>query len=355
VAISLGEGGADRSCALLSRMLDEQGFEVHIAILTDLVNFPYAGTLLNLGALKLEKDSFLRRFLRLRKLKRYLKEEGIDLVIDHRPKNNYQRELFYRNYVYKGLSTVYVVHSFQLATYFGTDPQQFKKLYTPNTTTVVVSEGIKEKLDTELQLPKVEVVYNAFDASWNLQAQQASQVKDGSYLLSYGRLDDDVKDLSFLLESYHHSRLWEQGCSLVLMGEGKDEYKLKSKAKDLSITEHVQFLPYTSNPFPVIANAHAVCLTSHWEGFPMVLVESLSLGIPVVSLDIETGPSEIVQHRKNGLLVSERRVAAFAGAIGEMYTDRELHENCKAHAKPSVSKFSMTAVGEAWRKLLTNA
>ena len=43
VAISLGKGGADRSCALVSQMLHEQGFDVHIAVLNDQIAFPYDG------------------------------------------------------------------------------------------------------------------------------------------------------------------------------------------------------------------------------------------------------------------------------------------------------------------------
>ena len=355
VAISLGEGGADRSCALLSHMLVAQGFDVHIAILNDNVAFSYAGTLLNLGALKLEKDNFMRRFLRLRKLKRYLKEEQIDLVIDHRPKNNYKRELFYQNYVYKDIKTIYVIHSYRMRTYFGPDPLQFKTIYSKNFKSIVVSEGIRNYLNSMFTIPNLEVIHNPFDEAWLEKAKEEVSLPNGNYLLSYGRLDDDVKDISFLLESYHKSQLWEEGFRLVLMGEGKDEYKLKSRAKDLSLTDHVEFLSFTANPFPIIAKAHGVCLTSKWEGFPMVLVESLSLGIPVVSLDIKSGPSEIIEHGRNGLLIPVREVGAFAEALRDLCLNKSLYEKCKANAKASVAKFSMAAIGKAWSNLLTDA
>lgn len=354
VAISLGKGGADRSCALLSEMLSEQGFEVHLAILNDEIAFNHKAKLLNLGKLKKGQDSFLKRFFRIKKLKRYLQKEGITHIIDHRPKNNYKRELFYKNYVYKGLQTVYVVHSFKTATYFGEEPLKMKELYERNLKTVTVSKAIQNKLKTELKLDNTECIYNPFDTAWKEKSEEAIFPLKQPFILSYGRIDDDVKDFSFLMRSYHHSELWKEGLRLVIMGEGKDENKLRALAEELMINEHIDFLPFAANPFPYITKAHMVALTSKWEGFPMVLVESLSLGIPVVSLDINSGPSEIINHKQNGLLVTERQFPAFASAMRELFENSTLYATCKENAQASVSQFSKEMIAEAWTKLLTN-
>ena len=256
------------------------------------------GKLLNLGKLKSADDSNLKRFLRLRKLKQYLKKEGITHVIDHRAKNNYKRELFYKSYVYKGVKTIYVIHSFKMETYFGPDPTKFKSIYADNFKNVAVSEGIKTRLQNELDLNNLAVIYNPFDRTWLEKANAAAVLPKGKYIFSYGRIDDDVKDFSFLIRSYQESQLWKDEVRLVIMGEGKDEDKLNDLSAELSLSANIDFLPFTNNPFPYIANAHLVSLTSKWEGFPMVLLESLSLGIPVVSLDINSGPSEIIKHKK---------------------------------------------------------
>src|SRR5690554_5986363 len=89
VSISLAKGGLERSCAMLSQMLENQGHEVHLVLLNDEVDYPFSGKLLNLGALKDEKDTLVKRLLRFRKLRNYLKTENFDVIIDHRPKNSF--------------------------------------------------------------------------------------------------------------------------------------------------------------------------------------------------------------------------------------------------------------------------
>ncbi len=99
VSISLAKGGLERSCAMLSQMLESQGHEVHLVILNDEIDYPYSGKILNLGKMKSEKDSMVKRLLRFRKFRNYLKKENFDVIIDHRTKNNFERELFYSKFI----------------------------------------------------------------------------------------------------------------------------------------------------------------------------------------------------------------------------------------------------------------
>ena len=101
VSICLAQGGAERSAAMLSEMLYNQGHEVHVAILTNKIQFPYKGTLFNLGLEKNEREGWAGRFKRLLKLRRYLKKHEFDLIIDHRSKPAYYRERFYHNVIYR--------------------------------------------------------------------------------------------------------------------------------------------------------------------------------------------------------------------------------------------------------------
>lgn len=352
MSISLGKGGAERSAAMLSEMLHSHGHEVHMAILTNDIAYPYKGELLNLGLLKPKKETMRERFKRLSQLRKYLKAHAIDIVIDHRTKNNYSRELFYHKIIYKGFRKIYVVHSANKSLYFSESPKKFAGFYNRNLKTVGVSNYITETVLESLQITNGCTIHNAFNANWvYMPADVPTTLANKEYLLSYGRIDDTVKDFTFLLNAFTASNLWQQGKHLVILGDGPDKKVLQQFTAGLPSANHIIFLPHQS-PFSVVRGAQCVTLTSRFEGFPMVLVESLSLGVPVVSLDIVSGPSEIVQDRENGLLIPKREVSLFAEALIEMMTNKELHTHCSKNAKASVAQFSMQEISKKWNQLV---
>ncbi len=356
VSISLAKGGLERSCAMLSQMLEGQGHEVHLVILNNEIDYPYSGKLLNLGKLKAEKDTMAKRLLRFRKFRNYLKKEHFDVVIDHRPKNNFERELFYSKFIYRELNKIYVIHSSKKTEYLTEKPAAFSKICRKNLLNVAVSKYIETEILKKEGIENSITIHNAFDPAWEKENGDFPEIlQKKKYILSYGRLDDSIKDFSFLMEAFSQSKVWEKDVHLIILGDGKDKEMLQKLSVSKECGEQILFLPFTKNPFEIIKNAHCVTLTSKYEGFPMVLVESLSLGTPVISLDIVSGPSEIVQHKKNGLLIAERSLPLFAEALRNLCYDEELYETLKKHAKPSVEKFSMQAISEEWNQTLQHA
>jgi glycosyltransferase involved in cell wall biosynthesis len=352
-SISLGKGGAERSAAMLTQMLDDLGYEVHLVVLNDDIDFPFAGKLLNLGKQKKDTDPLWNRIRRFKRFKKYLAEEQIKVVIDHRPKNNYLRELYYANYVYKGLERIYVFHSSNQQEYLTRYPQKFVKLCNRNKANVGVSEYISSSVLEENGVEQVHTIHNAFDVSWaESQTPLPEQLRGKKYILSYGRMVDQIKDFSFLIRSFSASELWKQDIYLVLLGDGPDKPQLQKLAAGEEGGSHILFLPFSEDPFAVVAQARFVTLTSTYEGFPMVLVEALSLGTPVISLDIRSGPSEIIRHRENGLLIQKRSIPLFAEAMKELTNDDALYEKCRANARMSVSEFSMKEIAQKWHSLL---
>ncbi len=356
VSMSLAKGGLERSCAMLSQMLEMHGHQVHLVILNDEIDYEYKGILLNLGKLKTENDTLSKRLFRFRKLRKYLKTEDFDVIMDHRPKNNYKREIFYSNFIYKNLKTMYVVHSSKKTEYLTENPKAFAKIYSKNILNVAVSKYIETEILQKEGIQNSVTIHNAFDPLWIDKSSNFPEIlKNKKYVLSYGRLDDSIKDFSFLIKAFSQSKIWEKNIYLVILGDGNDKNMLQDLANCQESSSHIIFLPFTNSPFSIIKNAHCTTLTSKYEGFPMVLVESLSLGTPVIALDIISGPSEIIQHKKNGLLIAERSLPLFAEALQDLSFNEQLYATLKINAKHSVESFSMQVISEKWNQILQDA
>lgn len=354
VTISLAKGGAERSCAMLSQMLFNKGHEVHLVVLNNEIDFAYKGTLLNLGLFKKNNRGLWNRFLRFKKLRNYLVDNSFDVLIDHRPKIHFNKEWIYHKFIYRNIKRIYVAHTSKIEKVLTNKPVKFVDILNQNIVNVSVSEYIKNENFIMKGVKKAVVIHNAFDSKWNenLDSELPNSLIDKDYILSYGRIDDEIKDFRFLIESFKDSKVWKNNKYLIIMGDGKDKEDLISFSNLLPCSKNIIFLPFTKNPFSIISHAKFVTITSKYEGFPMILAESLSLGTPVVSLDIVSGPSEIILDKLNGLLIAKRDVSLFSEGITSMFNNKELYTRCKANGKTSVKEFSMEKTSDKWNKLL---
>ncbi len=120
-------------------------------------------------------------------------------------------------------------------------------------------------------------------------------------ILSVGRLIP-AKDHSTLLRAFAEV-VKSRPARLVILGEGADRGKLIALAQKLGIADVVDLPGFHLNPFAYMAKASVFALSSVYEGFPNVLVQSMACGTPVVSTDCLSGPREILEDGKWGRLV----------------------------------------------------
>lgn len=179
-----------------------------------------------------------------------------------------------------------------------------------------VSQGILDDLQQAFGAkPKEQVViHNPFDIeAIQRLAGEPNSLAGQDYLIHVGRFHREKRH-DRLLAAYKASGVTSR---LVLVGQG-DDTSIKAQIEALGLNNQVTLLGFTPNPYPLIAGARALLLSSEYEGLGNVLVEALICGTPVVSVDCPTGPREILTGDLAKWLVPPEDLAAFAAAICEV-------------------------------------
>ena len=163
-----------------------------------------------------------------------------------------------------------------------------------------VSDGARQDLLALIgNINKTTTIYNPCDVS---QIQQLANepfsiqkfgLNDKGYIIHVASFDA-MKGHRELLQAYAKT---ERKLPLVLVGKGRLEDEIKQLAIELRIEHKVYFVGFHANPYPLIANAALLVMTSKYEGFGYVIVEAQALGVPVISTDCPFGPRELLAQK----------------------------------------------------------
>ena len=342
----LSEGGAERVQARLSFYFKAIGIEVHHIIVQDKVTYRYAGHLFNLGKLKNKENSVFNKWSRLLKFRSYLKQHQFDFIIDFRVKNNFNQEYIIANYIYKS-PFIMSIRSFNTNYYFPKNKSFARRIFKNAYGFTAVSQRLAQKIKSEYHYNNVATIYNPLDFDLIDDLSVAPITLKEPYILAVGRLHQ-IKQFDHLIEAYAKSQAKANGVKLVIIGEGEELENLKALAQSLNTGDQVTFLAFKKNIYPYYKKALFTVLTSKNEGFPNVLIESLACKTPVVSYDCESGPSEIINHKRNGLLVEDKSINGLVKAFNTMITKNDVYHNCKVNSFKSVKHLGVDEIGRQW-------
>lgn len=178
--------------------------------------------------------------------------------------------------------------------YLDVNFKEYKSLY-EGQSLVCVSKGVMADLSEVLkgQPPeKLRYIYNPVDQAFieNAAKDSPKQLPTSDYIVHVGSFSPSKRH-DLLIQAYAESGIKKP---LLLVGKGKLEQELKLLVAKLGLENRVIFCGFQKNPYPFIKNASLMVLSSDYEGLPTVILEAISLGVPVVSTNCKSGPSEML-------------------------------------------------------------
>lgn len=174
---------------------------------------------------------------------------------------------------------------------------------------------------------------------------------DARIALAAGRLTPQ-KGYDMLIPAWARVAERHPDWRLHICGDGRDRAKLEGLIAQHGLEEQVALEGPAADLGARMERSSLFILSSRTEGLPLVLLEAMSKGMAVVSFDCPTGPADVIEDHRNGLLIPPRDVEALAAGIIEMIESPELRRACGEAAARTALDYRMEAVGPRWEELL---
>ena len=229
-----------------------------------------------------------------------------------------------------------------------------KKAYCDADVVIVVSQGEKDDLIQNIKISekKIIVVYNPLDQVRiaELSAEDVEIHFEMPLVVSAGRLVYQ-KGFDILLTAFRKVRDI-MAARLLILGAGEKKEELISLAQSLHLQDDVIFLGMQENPFKFMRKSEVFCLASRYEGLGNVILEAMALGVPVVVTDCPSGPAEIVENGKYGILVPSENADALAEALIRVLEGNKLRAGLSELSLKRAKDFDLETSMKQWEDVI---
>ncbi|MDO3666193.1 glycosyltransferase family 4 protein [Acinetobacter higginsii] len=216
---------------------------------------------------------------------------------------------------------------------------------------VTLTERDKQNWETKYRINnKVKTIFNPSTC------QQQQHMPDLGYktILCVGRLTQQ-KGFDLLISAWSKIASEFIDWKIIIVGSGEDELILKNKVTEYGLGCSVIFKGQQQDVAPFYLAASFFCMSSRFEGLPMVLLEAQSYSLPIVAFDCDTGPAEIVQHNISGFLVNKLDVDDMAGSLRKMMlVDQNTYKKMCKNALRNTTNFDLNSITLLWEKVVNH-
>lgn len=172
----------------------------------------------------------------------------------------------------------------------------------------------------------------------------------GHNLISIGRLDSNknnalaINALSYVLKQFPDTMLY-------LVGTGTEKDSLQKLINEKKLSDHVIFLGYQQNPYPILKQCDLLCMTSLSEGFGMVVAEAMALNKTFVTTPVAGASEELAKNNTCGL-VATWDIEDYANKVIEIFSDSNKYSTLCSNAYSNIQSFSIKNTISKFENLL---
>ena len=352
---SLTSGGAERVCVRLAGLWCAQGHEVHLVTLTakelDFYVLPEGVVRSEFRPKESHGSAFGsigNNFNRIRAMRSHINQSNPDVIVSLM---TYCNILCLFASTSLNIPVVVAEHNyppFSSKSRFWKFVRKFS--YNRAASVLALNSTCADWLRTNTYAKRVRVIPNP--VNWPLPALSphipVSQVRSNRKIfLSVGRLNKQ-KAFDRLIGAFEKISAKLPEWDLVIIGEGELKDVLLAQIERLGLTNRVKMLGRVGNVVDWYERSDVFVLSSNYEGFPGALLEAMSSGTPVVSVDCFTGPKDLIQHCESGFLCENNESALAKGMI-TMAVDRSLRERVSENSKYVLKSYSNSVIEQIWK------
>jgi glycosyltransferase involved in cell wall biosynthesis len=197
-------------------------------------------------------------------------------------------------------------------------------------------------------LHNIEVIPNAALQTEDVCAADT----DAKRVIAVGRLDyqkgfDRLVDAWRIVQHTGQYSEWH----LDIFGQGEWEDMLRGRIKEYGLTSSVTINFPTKMIGQEYANSSMLVMSSNYEGFPMVMIEAMAAGLPIVSFDFKCGPRDIITHGVDGFIVPNGDIYALAQSMMQLMSNSVMRRSMGLKAQKITQTYSETIVMGKWLDL----
>jgi glycosyltransferase involved in cell wall biosynthesis len=223
-----------------------------------------------------------------------------------------------------------------------------KKFFYPKSNRLIVqTKAIKSYFEDFVANERLEIIKNPLAPELILK-RDLSKIKE-RLILNVGRLDDQ-KNQDLLIKAF--ANIPNENWKLILIGEGTNRMRYTNLIAKLNLQEQV-ILKGNVNCVEYYYNtASLFVFTSRYEGYPNALTEAMYFGIPCISTNCPSGPSELISDDKNGFLIPVGNQNVLETKMRLLMSDENLRTKFSTNALKSTVGFEAEHIALQWKSII---